>query len=471
MTTPTTYLFYDLETSGLNPAFDQILQFAAIRTDPDFQEIARHEFRIRLRPDIIPAPGALLATNVSVLQVLTSGLTEYEAVRRIHALVNQPGTISIGYNSLGFDDLFLRFAFYRNLLPAYTHQWQNGCFRLDLFPITVFYWLQNSPLLVWPDLDNGPTLKLEYLSQANQLAEGPAHDALVDVAATVALARRLRQDEALWQDCLSLFDKTKTADQLEQLPLYLERPSALLIHSRFGYNQFCQVPALYLGQSELAGTRHLWLRLDKPELTQTTTDLNNLDDTTWVIRQKPGEPPFIRPPRPHKLSEDRQAIVQTNMTWLRDRPHLLEAISTHYRNAPFPNDFRPDADAALYANGFMSPQMEALCRQFHQADIADKLRLVRKIQDETVRELAVRLLCRNYQLDYRFPTYSAYREQIVAEERPLLDYRGRPRLTPMQALAEIEAARQTELAVSQRVILNDLERYIHYHIGLVGDPG
>ncbi|MFO7680452.1 MAG: hypothetical protein R6X34_10410 [Chloroflexota bacterium] len=62
-----TYLFYDLETSGLNSAFDQCLQFAAIRTDADFQVLERHEFRVRLRPDIIPSPGALLATGVTAL--------------------------------------------------------------------------------------------------------------------------------------------------------------------------------------------------------------------------------------------------------------------------------------------------------------------------------------------------------------------------------------------------------------------
>ncbi|MBW1941023.1 MAG: hypothetical protein JRI28_06590, partial [Deltaproteobacteria bacterium] len=36
-----TYLFYDLETTGLNKAFDQILQFAAIRTDMKLKETER----------------------------------------------------------------------------------------------------------------------------------------------------------------------------------------------------------------------------------------------------------------------------------------------------------------------------------------------------------------------------------------------------------------------------------------------
>lgn len=39
-----TLLFYDLETSGINNSFDQVLQFAAIRTDLDFNEIERFNF-------------------------------------------------------------------------------------------------------------------------------------------------------------------------------------------------------------------------------------------------------------------------------------------------------------------------------------------------------------------------------------------------------------------------------------------
>ena len=35
------YVFYDLETTGTSPAFDQPLQFAAIVTDLDFKEIER----------------------------------------------------------------------------------------------------------------------------------------------------------------------------------------------------------------------------------------------------------------------------------------------------------------------------------------------------------------------------------------------------------------------------------------------
>ena len=55
------YVFYDTETTGTETAFDQILQFAAIKTDDDFNELDRINVRCRLLPHIIPAPGALRA--------------------------------------------------------------------------------------------------------------------------------------------------------------------------------------------------------------------------------------------------------------------------------------------------------------------------------------------------------------------------------------------------------------------------
>ncbi len=121
-----TYLFYDLETTGLNRAFDQVLQFSSIRTDLAFNELERHSINVSLRRDVIPSPEAMIVHGIDFTAV-DGGLPELEAITEIHRLLNRPGTISLGYNTLGFDDEFLRFSFYRNLLPPYTHQFHQGC--------------------------------------------------------------------------------------------------------------------------------------------------------------------------------------------------------------------------------------------------------------------------------------------------------------------------------------------------------
>lgn len=56
------YVFYDTETTGTDITFDQILQFSAIRTDDDLNELDRFEIRSRLLPHVVPPPGALMTT-------------------------------------------------------------------------------------------------------------------------------------------------------------------------------------------------------------------------------------------------------------------------------------------------------------------------------------------------------------------------------------------------------------------------
>ena len=48
------YLFYDFETTGQNPCFDQAVRLAIIETDNNFNEINKHIFNIKLRNDILP---------------------------------------------------------------------------------------------------------------------------------------------------------------------------------------------------------------------------------------------------------------------------------------------------------------------------------------------------------------------------------------------------------------------------------
>lgn len=67
------FAFYDLETTGTSPAFDQPLQFAAILTDGEFREIERVNLRCRIAPHIIPSPWALAVTGVRPAQLENGG--------------------------------------------------------------------------------------------------------------------------------------------------------------------------------------------------------------------------------------------------------------------------------------------------------------------------------------------------------------------------------------------------------------
>lgn len=458
-----TYLFYDIETTGLNKAFDQVLQFAAIRTDQKLKELKRYELKVKLNADIIPSPKAVITHHIGIKEA-QEGLSEIEAIKQIHALLNEPGTISLGYNTLGFDDEFLRFSFYRNLLTPYTHQFANQCGRMDIFPMTVMYYLFKNHVLTWPIKKDGKiSLKLEELNQANQLAHGRAHDAMADVEATVALALRFLNEREMWDYLVGNYNK-KIDETRSFLP---DKTDALMVYSKFGSDSNFLCPVLLLGQHRTYKNQTIWLRLDSEKLT--TTSIDNIKETTWAIRKKPAEPGFILPRKKHYLEQikpDVLALSETNKKWLLENPNLFEKIRDHYLNETYPVHPQTDIEARLYLNGFWTPEEMSFCRQFHAAKPKEKALLTEKLNNKNFKTLATRLLGKHYSeilTTSQKEHFTDYLKQSNPkdEAQALIDFRGEKRLTAKAALTEIgELRKVTELSEKQLSLLDELEEYL-----------
>jgi exodeoxyribonuclease-1 len=465
------YLFYDIETSGLNKAFDQVLEFAAIRTDRTFNQIERHEIAVKLRPDVIPSPRAILTNRIPVTD-FCNGLGEYEATAEIHRLMNEPGTVSLGYNTLGFDDEFLRFCFHRNLLPPYTHQFKNGCRRMDVFPMAVVYRLYKREVITWPEIDGKPSLKLEHIGSANRMVSGQAHEAMVDVATTVELARRFYKKKKMWQYLEGYFDKETDAHRMQQLPIAFQSGTgdhhqALVVGAEFGPALNYQVPVISIGRSLPYSNQTLWLRMDLPQLRQTTAD--TISETSWIIRKRMGEPGILLPPRERYwklIDEERNTIFEENLGWLQENPDIFHKIVLYYREFRYPFIPDLDPDASLYQIGFYSRADEKQCRLFHRASLAEKAKMASQFSSPDARRLAGRVLCRNYPeeaLDETSQTHDSYMHRInpLKPEDALVDYRGDKRTTPAGALTEIADLKQAGgLDDHQLQLLDDLEEYI-----------
>ena len=69
------FVFYDLETTGRDSTWDQIIQVGAILVDEKFNEIERFEERCRLRPGVVPEPGALIVNNTSAVNVIDAEIS------------------------------------------------------------------------------------------------------------------------------------------------------------------------------------------------------------------------------------------------------------------------------------------------------------------------------------------------------------------------------------------------------------
>ncbi len=454
-----TYLFYDLETTGLNPCFDQVLQFAAIRTTLQLDELERHEIRVKLNPDIIPSPHAITTHRIGWNSMQT-GENEYEAMQTIHQLLNTPGTISVGYNSLGFDDEFLRFNFYRNLLPPYTHQYANRCGRMDILPITSLYYLYKPEIVNWPIIDGTKRLKLEGLNDCNQWVKGISHDALVDVEVTIALAKELYSAKELWDYAIGFFQKPIDTARLHQLSTGIQssnthHPQALLTSLRCGYANQLQQPVLGLGQHRHYKNQTLWLTLDQAELKQATP--NNFIDKTRVIRKKIAEAPILLPTKErflNRLSKERQTTMQENLTWLEAHPDILKTISDHYLDETYPHVDFLDCDAALYQIGFPSREEEALFKAFHEAPLDKKWAVAQRFPNPVRRHQAARILERHFN-----DTFNQIDQDTTFSDNTN-DYRHTKKYTRHDAINDMTTIDRDSLDEQQKLLIEEYQQQL-----------
>lgn len=210
-----TFFFYDLETSGISPRRDRIMQFAGQRTSLDLEPIGEPvNVLIKLTPDTLPDPDAILITGITPQQTIADGVTEAEFLKLFTTEIATPGTIFTGYNTVRFDDEFMRFLHYRNFYDPYQWQWQDGRGKWDLLDVVRMTRALRPEGIEWPFAPDGkPTVRLEFMTKVNKLSHENAHDALADVNATIAVARLIKTKQPkLFDYLLSIRDKKKVAE-------------------------------------------------------------------------------------------------------------------------------------------------------------------------------------------------------------------------------------------------------------------
>ena len=107
-----TFLWHDYETFGIDPRRDRPAQFAAIRTDADLNPLGEPlMWYCQPGNDYVPDPASCLITGITPQLAFERGVSEREFAARIEAEMARPGTISVGYNTIRFDDEFTRFLF------------------------------------------------------------------------------------------------------------------------------------------------------------------------------------------------------------------------------------------------------------------------------------------------------------------------------------------------------------------------
>ena len=123
-------------------------------------------------------PDAILITGITPQFTQDQGMTEAEFVAKLHSQVFLPDTIFMGYNTISFDDEFMRFTLFRNFADPYRWQWAENCSRMDIIHLARMTRALRPNGIKWPFASDGkPSNRLEEITKLNNISHVGAHSA------------------------------------------------------------------------------------------------------------------------------------------------------------------------------------------------------------------------------------------------------------------------------------------------------
>ncbi|MFK8021208.1 MAG: exodeoxyribonuclease I [Pseudomonadales bacterium] len=408
----TTFYWHDYETTGIDPARDRPIQFAGIRTDENLN-ICGAPLRLycKLSADILPHPMASAVTGISPQHANSLGVSEREFISKIHSEMSQPGTCSVGYNSIRFDDEFTRYTLYRNFYDAYEREYKNGNSRWDLIDVVRLCCALRPDDIEWPVGEDGrPSFRLELLSAANGIKHEDAHDALSDVLATIALAKIIKDRKPrLFDYALQLRNKRFVANLLDSTAA----EPLLHVSSKLSSEYFCTTLVLPVAKhpTNSNGVICVDLRHDPSPLFELSAA--ELSQHLYMPANERGENSINVPLKTihlnrspivatQKLLDDKAAervkldvaLCQKHATALSKNTQWLNKLESVFA-APESNP-SADVNTLLYGGGFFSHTDRKLMEKVRRSSAKELAETTFGFEDNRLPELLLRYQARNF---------------------------------------------------------------------------
>lgn len=409
-----TYYFYDLETSGLNPRLDRIMQFAGQRTDLDFNPIGEPDnILVTLADDTLPSPGAIMVTGITPQSTKQDGMTEREFCEFLLEKVATSSTTIMGYNSVRFDDEFVRHTLWRNFHDPYEWQWKDGRSRWDLLDVVRLTRALRPEGINWPVTPEGrPTNRLELITKENGITHEHAHDALSDVCALIAVTKLIHDKQPQLFDFLYRHrNKRDVADIVN-----LDNPQPFVYATGRYPSATCHTSVAYpFAPADNGNVLVFDLRYNLDELLEgeaAAKAAGTLDFKKPFHERDPWERgfqpivkklqynhcPAVAPLGVLEKSDGWQKIdlsfetVQKNLQSLKNHPEFIERMAKVKRP-----DYPPsvDAESALY-DGFLDDHDRLLCSTVRNNGAEDLADYHPHFLDERLPELLLHYKAKNY---------------------------------------------------------------------------
>lgn len=391
-----TIFFYDLETTGLNPRSDRIMQFAGQRTNMNLEPIGDPvNLLIKTSEDTLPSPYAIMVTKITPQSTQADGFTEAEFCKYVMDEIFTPGTIAMGYNSVRFDDEFMRNIFWRCFYDPYEWQWKDGRSKWDLLDVVRMTRALRPEGINWPVTEEGKaTNRLELITKENGISHEHAHDALSDVDALIDVTRLIKEKQPKLFNYLFAMRDKKSVQQL----VNLDKPAPFVYSSGRYSAEFEKTTVAYPIAPAKNGNVLVF------DLRQNLDELLAQEEPQYfpaVKELKYNHCPAVAPLGvleqgdgwgKIKLSKEQ---IDKNLKALLAHPDFVERMRSENENR---EEFPPavDAESALY-DGFLDDADRTSCSAVRRAKLNDLADFHPDFHDPRLPELLLHYKARNFE--------------------------------------------------------------------------
>jgi len=391
-------VFYDFETCSSNVSYGQIIQAAAVLVNDNFQELDRYEGRCKLSPGIVPEAMALLVNKTTPKMLKETNLSHYQMIRQlVDKFKEWKNSIFIGYNSINFDEEFLRRTLFKNLEYPYITN-TNGNERGDLFSLARACHLYYPGCIKTPISDkNNPVFKLEKLAPMNNIKHDDAHSAMGDVLATIEIAKLLQKKAPnVWKASLMTTNKDKTFQLIKDEQLFCTDFFYYGKSVPFVLTFICQHPQWgYPMCFDLKADPTYYFNLSINELRK------EIDKKPKVIRTiKHKKHPIIMNPSYGmgfdnykqlglKKLKARSKLIKENKEFAKKISTILDEDAREKKELDSQMDVY--AEESIYKQ-FASDFDTKIMPEFHKVDWKDKFFTIQKFKDERMKYFGKKIL-------------------------------------------------------------------------------
>jgi len=392
------YVFYDFETCSSNVSFGQIIEAAAVLVNDDFQELDRYEGRCRLSPGIIPEAMALIVNKSSVAMLKNTNLSHYQMIKQMMEKFNQwKNSVFFGYNSIDFDEEFLRRTLFKNLEYPYITV-TNGNERGDLLGLARAAHLYYPNCIKTPISDkNNPVFKLAKLAPMNGIKHDKAHSAMADVLATVEVAKILNKKAPnVWKASLLTANKDKCLQMIKEEKLFCTNFFYGGRAVPYILTYLCQHPWSYAFCYDLRNDPSYYFNLSSEALKKEIFDVKPKAMRSIKYKKHP-----IIMNATYGTNFDN--YKQLGLSKLKERAKLIRENKDFANrvNSILEDDIREKQDLdsqldvypedSIYKK-FPSKEDSAIMPEFHKVDWKDKFLVLQKFKDERFQYFGKKIL-------------------------------------------------------------------------------